>query len=254
MHDEVTTLSLKGNNFYKNIKDELIQIFAAIPVKVTHLDLADNGFGESGDDRLAQALKNIPANVTKLGLEDSGFCIFPEDRLIQTLKAIPAHVTSLSLADNNMGDFYVGSLADALAAIPNTVTSLDLSCNQLNDLSIESINDLINPLSHVETIYLSASEITAMDLNMRNALKVSLSGTTNIILIENNGSQLGGDNPRAQHFYAASLGITQQPADLRSLSAFFVAHNADKATKSMFRTVDEDDIEFLEFFKPPKPG
>ena len=121
-------------------------------------------------------------------------------------------------------------LAEAFKGIPASVTSLDLSGNSLQKLSVEEINKLSDSFAKVQTIILSMNEINAMTKEQRIALKSVFPNIQDVILLDDMGNALGGDDPKARHYFASKSGLTKDPSTLKAITAFFVKKD-DKLSK-----------------------
>jgi ABC-type thiamine transport system ATPase subunit len=137
------------------------------------------------------------------------------------------------LSRNGLGYNKSGAeLAEAFKGIPASVTSLDLSRNGLQKLSVEEINKLSDSFAKVQTIALSVKEINAMTKEQRVALKSVFLNIQNVVLLDDEGNALGGDDPKARHYFASKLGLTKDAPTLKAITAFFVKHD-DKLSKDI---------------------
>lgn len=65
-----------------------------------------------------------------------------------------------------------------------------------------------------------------MSTAQRSALRSIFPNIKAIIILDNQGDVLGGNNPDAQHFFASTLGLTKKTATLKSQAAFFVRQDS----------------------------
>ncbi len=212
----VTSLNLSENNFHNKTAAYLATAFAAIPASVTSLNLSGNYLHFKSGADLAIAFKAIPASITSLNLSNNRLHLKTAEELKTAFAAIPASVTSLNLSNNGLankaGPDY---LSTVFAAIPAGVASLDFSRHSLRSKTAEQLAFMAGSLQHITTIVLELSDIEAMTVDQRRALKNIFPRikARDIILLDNEGNRL----PAGRAELAVSL--FREVPSLQALSA-----------------------------------
>lgn len=164
----------------------------------------------------AENFSNSSSLYINIGL-DTGWSdleIKSGNELAKIFARIPQSVTSLDLSQNNLDKISGDELAIAFAGIPPNVTLLDLTKNNLK--FPENIERLRGTLPHVQTIYLSFSEIKTWSIEQCKALKEIMPQLNHIIFRDEDGNNVfRGKNPKDEANLLRKFGIIKVPSLLK---------------------------------------
>ncbi|KTC92358.1 hypothetical protein [Legionella cincinnatiensis] len=242
----VRSLDLRSNNFFMKKEKHVFAAISAIPNTVTSLNFSTNYLGMLGQFNLAQLIASLPEGINSLNLTNNNLGNLSGDSLATAFPIVNPAVRYLDLSENFIfANKSPEQAAEICKSLPPTLTALNLSKNNLNQIKLETWHELANTIPHVETLYLSQKELDAMTTEQLSGLKSAFPSLKELILTDEKGKLVDGNDLRVRANLAIKYGFSAQPPSLKEIGAAFFRKTGVN--------VDEQPIpnELKDFIKKP---
>lgn len=211
IHQNVTSIDLRGNNLDKKNSEEVALVFAAFS-HATHVALSSNNLNSLKN--LDKAFKGfVKTNVNSLDLNFNDLGYLDNGMFQNSLKELTG-IQSLNLSYNklanksgeeleqlcaafseklhhlNMSNNNLGNKVKHLGKLPKNITSLDISDNAIHELSIQDLDEMEGLFVHLTTFYLSYDEVKQMTSASKNKLELMCSTIDKVIFLDTAGKNI----------------------------------------------------------------